>query len=65
MTTARTPHDPLPDTLAGHIDIHRIGDCAAPGTIAAAVYSGHQYARELDTGTPADVRFRRERPLVP
>jgi ABC-type lipopolysaccharide export system ATPase subunit len=65
MTTARTPHDPLYDTLVGRIDVQRIGDCLAPGTIATAVYSGHQYARELDAGAPADVRFRRERPVIP
>lgn len=28
--------------------VDRIGDCLAPGTIAMAVYAGHQYARELD-----------------
>jgi dimethylamine/trimethylamine dehydrogenase len=25
--------------------VTRLGDCLAPGLIAAAVYSGHQYAR--------------------
>ena len=28
--------------------IQRIGDCLAPGVIAAATYSGHQFARTLD-----------------
>jgi dimethylamine/trimethylamine dehydrogenase len=28
--------------------VQRIGDCEAPAIIAAAVYSGHRYARELD-----------------
>ena len=38
----------------------RIGDCLAPGTIAAAVYGGHRYARELGE-TPQDAMpFRRE-----
>jgi dimethylamine/trimethylamine dehydrogenase len=29
--------------------VRRIGDCEAPAIIAAAVYAGHRYARELDT----------------
>ena len=32
---------------AGIRRVTRIGDCLAPGTIAAAVYGGHRYAREL------------------
>ena len=42
-----------------------IGDCFVPGTIAAAVYSGHQWARQL--GEPADERevpFLREMPAI-
>ena len=39
----------------------KIGDCLAPSTIAAAVYAGHRYARELDDGELADISFRRER----
>lgn len=65
MTTARVPNDSLYHSLAGRIAVQRIGDCLAPGTIAASVYSGHQYARELDADKPADVRFRRERAVVP
>ena len=34
--------------------VTRIGDCAAPGPIAAAVFAGHRYARELGTNR-ADV----------
>ena len=38
-----------------------IGDCLAPGLLASAVYSGHRYARELDTDVPVDSPpFRRE-----
>ena len=44
--------------------ITRIGDCLAPGTIAAAVYSGHRYARELDTPRCEGVPFRRELPAL-
>ena len=42
-----------------------IGDCFVPGTIAAAVYSGHQWARQL--GEPIDERevpFLREMPAI-
>ncbi len=42
--------------------IIRIGDCLAPGTIAAAVYAGHRYARELGEPAPQGVPFRRELP---
>ena len=39
----------------------RIGDALAPATIAAAVYSGHRYARELDEVIDPDaVPFERE-----
>jgi dimethylamine/trimethylamine dehydrogenase len=30
--------------------LQSIGDCRAPGTIAHAVYSGHEYARNIDAG---------------
>ncbi len=32
---------------AGIKTVTRLGDCLAPGLIAAAVYSGHQYARTI------------------
>ena len=57
LVTARLPDDGLyqvlgaaPERLvaAGIKSLRRIGDCEAPGTIAAAVYGGHRYARELD-----------------
>ena len=65
MVTSRTPVDSLYHSLEGRIDITRIGDCLAPGTIATSVYSGHQYAREMDAPPPGDVRFRRERAVAP
>ncbi|MFP6744518.1 MAG: FAD-dependent oxidoreductase [Alphaproteobacteria bacterium] len=46
---------------AGISSVTKVGDCMAPGTIAAAVFEGHRYARELDEPTPADVPFKRER----
>ncbi|MDK1104261.1 MAG: FAD-dependent oxidoreductase, partial [Actinomycetota bacterium] len=48
MATSRKPQDGLFYALVDQIDIKRIGDCLAPGTIATSVYSGHRYARELD-----------------
>ncbi|MFQ5634672.1 MAG: NAD(P)-binding protein [Gammaproteobacteria bacterium] len=61
--TMRLPEDTLhaaltsdPDRLksAGLRSVRRIGDCLGPATIAAAVYEGHRYARELDAGTDPD-----------
>ncbi len=68
--TARQPNDELyrqlvsdPDALSrrGIKSIDRIGDCRAPGIIAAAVFSGHRLAREMDAPDPGEVPFRRER----
>lgn len=42
----------------------RIGDCYAPGTIAAAVYAGHRYARELGEPASDGVPFKRELPAL-
>ncbi|MFL9951678.1 NAD(P)-binding protein [Paraburkholderia agricolaris] len=68
LVTSREPvqsvHDSLsgaPERLrdAGVQSVRLIGDCDAPGTIAAAVYSGHRAAREL--GEPAaHLAMRRE-----
>ncbi len=58
MVTARDPEDALYHALvdedgacaaAGVKSVTRIGDCLAPGIIAAAVHDGHRYARALDT----------------
>jgi dimethylamine/trimethylamine dehydrogenase len=49
---------------AGITSVRAIGDCWAPGILAAAIYSGHQAARELDAD-PAEIEaqlFRRELP---
>jgi len=42
----------------------RIGDCLAPGTIAAAIYGGHRFARELGEPVSDAVPFRRELPQL-
>ncbi len=60
MTTSRAPEDALYRSLADRIDIQRIGDCDAPGTIATAVYSGHRYAREMDAAPLSQLGFERE-----
>jgi dimethylamine/trimethylamine dehydrogenase len=68
MTVSRLPNDALyqeltasPDLLreAGINTLKRIGDCHGPSTIAAAVYEGHRFARELGEDTP-EICFRRE-----
>ena len=64
MVTMRDAEDALFDDLSGKITgtLTRIGDGLAPGTIAAAVYSGHRYARELGEPPVEGVPFRRELP---
>lgn len=44
--------------------ITRIGDCLAPGIIAAAIYSGHRAAREMDAPRQKTLSFSRERVVV-
>jgi dimethylamine/trimethylamine dehydrogenase len=48
---------------AGILSVARVGDALAPGAIVHAVYSGHRYARELDT--PAENHlYRRDAPII-
>ncbi|MEM8649743.1 MAG: FAD-dependent oxidoreductase [Pseudomonadota bacterium] len=63
LVTARKPNDGLYLELKDKLNdkssssvksIKQIGDCDAPAIIAAAVYSGHRYARELDEETDRD-----------
>jgi dimethylamine/trimethylamine dehydrogenase len=71
FVTARLPEDSVYRGLlerradwqgAGLTTVRAVGDCLAPGTIAAAVWEGHRYAQELEA--PVDrgdaVPFRRE-----
>ena len=61
----RNARDGLFTALQGRASsLTRIGDCHAPGTIAAAVYAGHRYARELGEPPVVGVPFRRELPLL-
>jgi dimethylamine/trimethylamine dehydrogenase len=67
LVTARIPEDALFREIAGVMEtetcdsaptLDKIGDCDAPAIIAAAVYAGHRYARELggDKGQGSFVR---------
>jgi dimethylamine/trimethylamine dehydrogenase len=47
---------------AGIVCVDRIGDALAPGAIAHAVYSGHRYARELESG--GSELYRRDAPII-
>lgn len=67
--TARNPQNQLTLALEARADefgdygiksVEEIGDCFAPGTIAMAVYSGHQYARQLDNPVDQKLGFKRE-----
>jgi dimethylamine/trimethylamine dehydrogenase len=60
MVTARVSRDGLYRELEERIDITRIGDCLAPGTIAACVRAGHEYAREIDADPEREDRVRHE-----
>jgi dimethylamine/trimethylamine dehydrogenase len=68
--TARLPHDALYQELTSRqaewadahlLSVRAIGDAWAPSTIAAAVWSGHRYAEELDEPqAPGPVPYLRE-----
>jgi dimethylamine/trimethylamine dehydrogenase len=70
LVTMRLPNDALFHELsgdparlvdAGITSLQRIGDCLSPSTIAAAVYSGHRSAREMDAPpSNEEVPFKRE-----
>jgi dimethylamine/trimethylamine dehydrogenase len=70
LVTSAVPRDDLYRELqsrdetavkaAGIRRIVRVGDCHGPGIIAAAVYSGHLFARTLDTALTDWPPFRRE-----
>jgi dimethylamine/trimethylamine dehydrogenase len=72
--TMRTPNDDLfrevEQKIAERLNkqedyepksLTRIGDCEAPAIIAAAVFAGHRYARELDTEIDPDNRMKFDR----
>jgi len=59
LVTGRDANESLYQEFGDRAGVSRIGDCSAPGLIAAAVMSGHRYAREFDTD-PQDVPFLRD-----
>jgi dimethylamine/trimethylamine dehydrogenase len=68
--TLRAPDDSLYHELQQAIDsgdtyppdsVTRIGDCLTPTIIAGAIFSGHRYARELDTEVDPDNRMKYDR----
>ena len=74
LVTARLPEEGLYVELlarepewaaAGLLGVTGIGDCWAPGTIAAAVWSGRRFAEELDQPEPEGIGFRREVTALP
>jgi dimethylamine/trimethylamine dehydrogenase len=71
LVTARLPSDQLARRFAARRDdwadaglasVTAVGDCWAPGTIAAAVWEGHRFAEELEVvrADPDATPFRRE-----
>lgn len=63
LVTSRAPNDALWHGLnavkdhwadAGIKGVTRIGDCLAPSLIAMAVYSGHDYARNIEFDQPPE-----------
>jgi len=74
LVTARTPVDGLYREIAAKIEsgssdpaptLHRIGDCDAPAIIAAAIYAGHRYARELGTDMEQNTDVRQDKLFDP
>ncbi len=70
LVTARRPDDDLYQALAAKLatgpegapqTLKRIGDCEAPAIIAAAVYAGHRYARELEEPLDRDNPLKHDR----
>ena len=59
-TVLVTMRQPVDDLWQAYPDLTRIGDVLSPSTIAAAVYSGHLFARELGESNVGNVPFRRE-----
>ncbi len=70
LVTARQPNDTLYEELSTVLSsgsfalpktLKRIGDCEAPAIIAAAVYSGHRYARNLEEIIDTDNPLKHDR----
>jgi dimethylamine/trimethylamine dehydrogenase len=70
LVTGRKPNDELYHSLSTTFEaspetapksLKRIGDCEAPAIIAAAIYSGHKYARELEETIDRDNPLKHDR----
>ena len=73
LVTERLPNDEIyHDLNARQVELKKvgikklkcIGDCFAPGIIAASIHSGHLAAREFEEHIPGEVPFLRERVVV-
>ncbi len=73
LVTCRTPQDTLYHELLDAIEdevtgapksVKRIGDAEAPAIIAAAVFAGHRYARDLDCEPDPDMPLKIDRVMV-
>ena len=70
MVTQRAPRDELYHDILGLVNgdanqlpftLARIGDCEAPAIVAAATYSGHRFARQLEEEVDIDQPLRHDR----
>jgi len=73
LVTCRTPQDKLYHELLEAIEnevegapesVKRMGDAEAPAIIAAAVFAGHRYARDLDCAPDPDMPLKIDRVVV-
>jgi dimethylamine/trimethylamine dehydrogenase len=73
LVTCRAPDDSLYHDLVAAIEqeldgaprtVKRLGDAEAPAIIAAAVFAGHRYARELDCEPDPDMPLKIDRVVV-
>ena len=73
LVTCRTPRDHLYHEVQQAIDdgaegapksVKRIGDAEAPAIIAAAVFAGHRFARDLDDAPDPDMPLKIDRVVV-
>ncbi len=74
MVTSRIPEESLYREIEQKLEtgdpadapsLTKIGDCDAPAIIAAAIYAGHRYARELDTDVPPSEEIRQDKVFGP
>ena len=64
LVTQRVSDDALWRELEDTPGIYRVGDCVAPRLLADAIFDGHRFARELESGDPlVALPYLRERPV--